>query len=121
MYISGTASIRGEDDVSINRTDKQTEITLSNIENLISGENIMLENGLKAETTRLNATATLDDIIYLRTYIKNIKDASTIDNAIGDKFQFHNLVEADICRPELLVEIGGEAVLHVKKQGSILQ
>lgn len=120
MYISGTASIRGEDDVSINKTDKQTKVTLSNIENLISGENIMIENGLKAETTRLNATATLDDIIYLRTYIKNIKDASTIDNAIGSKFKFHNLVEADICRPGLLVEIEGEAVLHVKKQGSTI-
>jgi len=29
-------------------------------------------------------------------------------------------VEADICRPGLLVEIEGEAVLHVKKQGSTI-
>lgn len=104
IFISGTASIRGEETVGIGDPAEQTEITINNITQLYSKE--ILE---QISVEKLNPKYG-----HARVYIKDKKDFSEIRRTF--KRHFGNLpvvyIVADICRNDLLVEIEGKVILE---------
>lgn len=102
FFISGTASITGQDTVCIGDVAGQTEVTIRNIAVLMTPEavcgKVMEFDGNK------NAT-------YLRVYIKCMEDfpiVRKICEKIYGENACINYVQADVCRKDLLVEIEGE-------------
>jgi hypothetical protein len=104
IFISGTASIRGEETVGTGDPAKQTEITINNIKQLYSKE--ILE---KISVEKLNPKYG-----HARVYVKNRKDFAVIRKTFRN--HFGNLpvvyIVADICRNDLLVEIEGKVILE---------
>jgi enamine deaminase RidA (YjgF/YER057c/UK114 family) len=103
IFISGTASIRGEKTVGISDPVKQTEITIQNMQRLYSQEilSALTENSLRPVYG------------HARVYVKNRKDFAAIKKTF--KNYYGNLpvvyIIADICRDDLLVEIEGKVIL----------
>jgi enamine deaminase RidA (YjgF/YER057c/UK114 family) len=104
ILISGTAAISGQASDDQLSAEHQTQMTIQNILRLISVENIT-KHGISSDEKA--------SIQSLRVYVKYRKDISNV-KAVCMKY-FPELpiiyVVADICRPELLVEIEGLAVL----------
>lgn len=98
-FISGTAAIRGEYSTHIQSPQKQTELTLDNIEYLISLENLQYNS---CPDTSLK-------ICNLRVYIKNRNHYQVIRKTVEIRFPLIPAIYlfTDICREELLVEIEG--------------
>lgn len=101
-YVSGTAAIRGE--LSLEDTDarRQTQMTLENIEHLISVDNHRLFGAEIRHQAPLGA---------MRVYVKNREDYESIHQHVksyGEKIPAV-YTQADVCRDELLVEIEGIA------------
>jgi len=100
LLIGGTASIRGEDSVHIDSPTAQLTETLVNID--------MLLESTDALARREN------DIIAVRVYCPKPQFDAALLPAIARAFPAARQVEfmrAELCRPELLVEIEGVAVL----------
>ncbi len=101
IYISGTAAIRGEESVDIDNIARQTQVTMENIEHLIS-EPTLSEFGVShnMEGTRLRA---------LRVYIKNEADTAAAKEYMDTHYPtiptFY--LWGNVCREELLIEIEG--------------
>lgn len=105
IFISGTAAIIGQLSDHLNSVEHQTEMTIRNIQRLISAENIR----------RFGVETVVDPMItYLRVYVKYEDDFETVKQICCKHFTAIPLsfVVADICRPELLLEIEGLAVLQ---------
>lgn len=103
VYVSGTASIVGEETVAVGDVAAQTRITMENIEKLISTENIFNATGFEFNDIGYS---------YARVYVKNKADFDTV-TAICHKYFSSipfSLVQADICRDHLLVEIECELI-----------
>lgn len=104
-WISGTASIVNSETCHAGDIEGQTRQTLDNIERLISPENFV-RSGLE------KAGATLQDLARVRVYIKRPEDFATCrricEQRLGSVPTVY--VTADICRPDLLVEIEGVAL-----------
>ncbi|MDA8387079.1 MAG: hypothetical protein M0Z58_00275 [Nitrospiraceae bacterium] len=107
-WISGTASIvlsesRHPDDV-----EKQTEQTIGNIERLISRENFAL-HGVDGAGARLR------DLAAVRVYVKRPEDFERCRAVCERRLHGAPVIYtvADVCRPELLVEI--EAVAFSRR------
>jgi enamine deaminase RidA (YjgF/YER057c/UK114 family) len=108
LFISGTASIIGQDTVGIGDVEQQTIITLKNIARL-------------TDTASLRHYIWKPDIgegslILMRVYVKKQDDFVKVKSICNN---FHPgvpviLIEADICRDNLLVEI--EAEFSIKDQ-----
>ncbi|WP_346861434.1 hypothetical protein [uncultured Draconibacterium sp.] len=104
IFISGTASITGERTIGVGDPVAQTEITIQNIKRLYSDEVLknMSQDKLRAKYG------------HARVYVKNRKDFAAIKTTF--KTHFGNLpvvyIIADICRPDLLVEIEGKVILE---------
>lgn len=103
-WVSGTASIVDSETVHIGDIEKQTDQTLTNIERLID----------EANFERLGwpgAGATLDDLAKVRVYVKNEADyekcRAVCERRLGPIPAIY--AQADVCRPDLLVEIEGVA------------
>lgn len=98
-FISGTAAIRGEYSAHIQSPQKQTELTLDNIEYLISLKNLQYNS---CPETSLK-------ICNLRVYIKNRNHYQVIRKTVEARFPLIPAIYlfTDICREELLVEIEG--------------
>ena len=103
FYISGTASIIGSKTVHTNNLDAQIDETFHNIEVLIGAANLK-----KYE----HPGFTLEDISYLRVYVKRAVDfqkiREQISSILGDEIPVIYANNA-ICRPDLLLEIEGFA------------
>jgi enamine deaminase RidA (YjgF/YER057c/UK114 family) len=103
-WISGTASIVNSESRHPGDIEKQTEQTIDNIEQLIAPANFAL-HGLK------NAGAQLHDLAKIRVYVKRPGDfarcKAICERRFGPVPAIYAL--ADVCRPELLVEIEGAA------------
>ena len=98
IFISGTAAIKGEHSNHSTSAVEQTAETMEIMDNLVSKENIPVENNGSHYR-------------FLRVYVKNECDIPAVReymNAHYPTADKHYLV-ADICRPELLVEIEGLA------------
>ncbi|MDA1273988.1 MAG: Rid family hydrolase [Verrucomicrobia bacterium] len=98
--VSGTASIVNSRTCHPGDILRQTEQTLENIERLIAPENFA-RHGLPA------AGATLSDIAKLRVYVKHPEDYEACREVCERRLPRVPAIylRADICRPDLLVEI----------------
>ncbi|NLT72296.1 MAG: dioxygenase [Verrucomicrobiaceae bacterium] len=103
-WISGTASIVNAATVHPGDAARQTEQTLDNIEKLIAPENF-------ARHGWADAGASLRDLAKVRVYVKRPEDYETCravcERRLGAIPAIYAL--ADVCRPDLLVEIEGVA------------
>lgn len=98
IYVSGTAAIRGEMSLTGVGIEKQTVITLENIENLFS-----------KQTLRAN-DIDLDKDLFVsnfRVYLKNGEDFAAASRIITERYPGVPAVYvlSDVCRDELLIEI----------------
>lgn len=113
-WISGTASIVNSETVHLEDVEKQTEQTIDNIERLISSENFE-RHGISG------AGARLGDLAKVRVYVKRPGDYEKC-RAICER-RFGPLptiyAQADLCRPNLLVEIEGVAFSRVHDAATI--
>ncbi len=96
VLISGTAAIKGENSELSSDPATQAEAAIAVVESLVAPGNILPEN----KRFRFN---------HLRVYIKKEEDAGQIIRTLGSHWKgipIHYML-ADICRPELLLEIEG--------------
>jgi len=104
IFVSGTASIVDSESRYIGDVEGQTNQTLDNIEALISEDNLR-RHGLPGLGT------TFDNLGLARIYIKRQEDFEKVQaicrSRLGDLPMVFAV--ADVCRPELLVEIEGMA------------
>ncbi len=104
IFISGTASITDSETRFVGDVEGQTRQTLENIAQLI-GEDNMRRHGLPG------LGATLDDVAVARVYVKRQQDCPNVRSVcraqLGDTPTV--CAVADVCRPDLLVEIEGMA------------
>jgi len=103
-WISGTASIVNSESRYPGDIRRQTEQTIENIERLLTGENFAL-HGLGDVKTDLH------DLAKIRVYLKRPEDFSACKAICERRFGSVPAIYAvaDVCRPELLVEIEGVA------------
>jgi enamine deaminase RidA (YjgF/YER057c/UK114 family) len=103
-WVSGTASIVNSESVFAGDVERQTEQSIDNIQALIGPENFA-RHGLAG------GGAKLQDLAKIRVYVKHAEDFEKC-RAICER-RFGPLpaiyAQADVCRPELLVEIEGVA------------
>jgi enamine deaminase RidA (YjgF/YER057c/UK114 family) len=104
VLVSGTASIIDSESHHIDDVARQTHETLDNIAALISADNF-------GNHGQAGLGATLDDLAFARAYVKRAEDYAVVRDAcrarLGDVPVVYTV--ADMCRPELLVEIEGIA------------
>lgn len=109
-WISGTASIVNAETVHPGDVEKQTEQTLTNIERLIDSANF-------GRLGWNDAGATLDDLAKVRVYVKHHDDyekcRAVCERRLGRIPAIY--AQADVCRPDLLVEIEGVAFSPVRE------
>ncbi len=103
LFISGTASIIGQETVGIGNVEKQTVVSIENIKKLSDPSRIsklISKTGLPEEKFSL-----------LRVYIKRQRDFRVVRQICEGYFPGVPVtyIEADICRDNLLIEIEGEA------------
>jgi enamine deaminase RidA (YjgF/YER057c/UK114 family) len=103
-WISGTASIVNSETQYPGEVAKQTEQTIDNIERLIAPENFQ-------QHSVQGAGARLSDLAKVRVYIKRQEDFAACHAVCERRFGAVPAIYAvaDICRPDLLVEIEGIA------------
>jgi enamine deaminase RidA (YjgF/YER057c/UK114 family) len=103
-WVSGTASIVDAESRHLDDPEKQTTQTIDNIERLIAANNFDA-HGLKGAGARLR------DLAKIRVYLKRPQDLAKCRAICEKRFGPVPAVYAvaDICRPELLVEIEGVA------------
>lgn len=106
IYISGTAAIHNEQTLAKNDLYGQVQVTMDNILNLISADN--------PDMKPVYEQGGQPGINYLRAYIKPGQNMHIVKNYLKEKFHGVDLLllEADICRDDLLVEIEGIAVAN---------
>ena len=100
VFISGTAAILGENTINDNNVETQTEITIDNIDSLISSQNMNTHGILMYGKTAKE---------YIRVYVKDEKEIPKVKQVCEKRWgniQALYLV-SDICRDDLLVEIEG--------------
>jgi enamine deaminase RidA (YjgF/YER057c/UK114 family) len=112
IFVSGTASITGSESRHPEDVEAQTRQTLENIEALISEGNLR-RHGMPG------LGATLGDLALARVYVKRREDYGTCRavcrSMLGELPTIYAV--ADVCRPELLVEIEGIAFSRVGEAG----
>jgi enamine deaminase RidA (YjgF/YER057c/UK114 family) len=114
--VSGTASIVNARSYHVGDVVRQTEQTIENIERLIAPENFA-RHGLPG------AGAKLRDIAKLRVYVKNAEDYEKCREVCERRLPLVPALylHADICRPELLVEIEAVAFSPYRANGTTPQ
>jgi enamine deaminase RidA (YjgF/YER057c/UK114 family) len=104
IFVSGTASITHSETRHIGNAEAQTHETIDNIDALI-GERNLARHGLPGLGSRIA------DLGQVRVYVKCAADYAKIRAAcqerLGDVPAIYTI--ADVCRPDLLVEIEGIA------------
>ncbi len=107
VFISGTASIKGEKTISVGDVKEQTKITIDNILELTMKKN-MESIGVMGDDS-----PTYD---YVRVYMKNRDDFNEVKQVVEQQMKVKEIiyVEADICRNNLLVEIEADVILEKK-------
>ncbi len=110
IFISGTASITDSQTMHPGDVVKQTEETLDNIAALIAEENVG-RHGLPGLGTSLTSLG------FARVYIKRPEDYAAVREVCERRLGMLPTIYAvaDICRPELLVEIEGVAFSRLEQ------
>lgn len=108
-FVSGTASITASETRHEDDAVAQTQQTLDNIAALISEENFSAHG-------EPGHGGTLDDLALARVYIKRQEDYAKVravcQSRLGEMPTVYAI--ADVCRPDLLVEIEGVAFSEAK-------
>jgi len=106
IYVSGTASIRGEKTMHVGDVEKQTFTTIENVFHLFSKEN-QESLGLKFDVSQIRFS-------HLRAYVKYNKHIPLVKKICESKLNSNSslFLISDVCREDLLVEI--EGVFSVK-------
>ncbi len=109
LYVSGTASIKGEDTYGKSNIKSQTLATLENIDNLISLNNA--KSALGKDEAIYSDSVGLNNLSYARIYVKEEELIPSVKQLCD--YYFCNVPKiyliADICRDDLLVEIESAA------------
>lgn len=116
MLVGGTASVRGEDSVHLDSLHGQTLETLANLASLVSAAEHRCEPVSEAEQSQC-----LSHYRELRIYHPRESDGSAIDECMAKHLPRTTRIErvqADLCRPELLIEIEGLAQLQLGQHGA---
>ena len=102
LFVSGTASILGQETIGIEDVDKQTVVTIENINKIYNSSRIRQLTG--------NTETDAGRLALLRVYIKNQSDFLRVKSICQEHFPgvLAVYIEADICRDNLLVEIEAE-------------
>ena len=105
VFVSGTASITDSESRHSEDPVKQTEQTLDNIAMLIEGENLT-QHGIPGVACGLN------NLECVRIYVKRSSERELIRQVCERRLPEVPIIYtvADVCRPELLVEIEGIAL-----------
>ncbi len=105
LFISGTASIIGQETIGKGDIREQTIVTIENIKKLTDIERI---NQILGESD-----SSLGRYSLLRIYIKNQEDFETVKSICSEHFPMTpaSYIESDICRDDLLTEIEGEFLI----------
>lgn len=105
VYISGTASITDSESRFEGDPERQTHQTLDNIAALVTAENLA-KHGVKG------FGATLEHLVVARVYVKNREHFPAVRQVCEQRIPGTPVIYtfADVCRPELLVEIEGVVV-----------
>ncbi len=105
LYISGTASIIGQETIGKEDVMEQTVVTIENIKKLTNNERI---SQLMESSDLVQGKFSL-----LRVYIKNQEDFGMVRTICNEHFPQVPAVfiEADICRDDLLTEIEAEFLI----------
>ena len=98
LYVSGTASIRQSESLYSTDAQAQMQVALSNLDSVAQAAG--LSQGLNSKSVGLRT---------IRLYVRHAKYWPLVEKLVKSELvreedQF-NVVEADLCRPELLVEI----------------
>jgi len=103
-WISGTASIVRSESVFLGDAAAQTRQSLDNIERLLAPENFARQGMAGVE-------ASLRDLAKIRVYVKRPEDYDACRAVCEERLGAIPAVYAlaDVCRPELLVEVEGVA------------
>ncbi|MES1264142.1 MAG: hypothetical protein ABUU24_00650, partial [Variovorax sp.] len=105
LFISGTASIVGHETVHVGQLLPQLEETLRNLAAVIAAAN--------ARTSAVFDLSALDCVVYVRHAADAPLVRQALEAALGPAAHTVShavYLEADICRPDLLVEIEAHAV-----------
>jgi enamine deaminase RidA (YjgF/YER057c/UK114 family) len=105
LFVSGTASIIGQDTIGIDNVEEQTIVTLDNINKLTDSARISHLSGKPGSYA--------GSPILLRVYIKNQYDIPKVKAICDQRYPgvCSVFIEADICRDNLLVEIEAEFLI----------
>jgi hypothetical protein len=109
IFVSGTSSISGEESLGTSDIGQAINSTIQNIQKVIDPTQISEILKKKIMTHDL-------DIKFARVYLKNddnLKDVQKVINQIFPNVAVSYLI-ADICRPELLIEI--EVYAEIEKK-----
>ena len=106
LFISGTASILGQDTIGIDDVERQTIVTIENINKLTDQKRI----GQMISGTDID----WGQFILLRVYVKKTEDILQVKKICMEKYPEipQAFVESDICRDNLLVEIEAEFLIN---------
>ncbi|MDR0338625.1 MAG: hypothetical protein LBI18_16255 [Planctomycetaceae bacterium] len=107
VFVSGTASITESESRFPENPEKQTEQTLDNIAQLIDGKNLE-RHGI------LGFVSDLSHLKIARVYVKRPNELAVIKKVCDQRLGMIPILYtiADVCRPELLVEIEGVVVVN---------
>jgi enamine deaminase RidA (YjgF/YER057c/UK114 family) len=105
IFVSGTAAIKGQNTIYQTDVDNQTKLTIDSINQLISSENISQQLGIN-----YNFEIKFSSV---RVYVKNFSDMLVVSEICEQHYTQIPIiiVNSDICRDDLLVEI--EAVCQI--------
>jgi enamine deaminase RidA (YjgF/YER057c/UK114 family) len=111
IFVSGTASIVQSESRFLDDVESQTRQTLDNIAMLI-GEANFRRYGVSGHG------AFLGDLASIRVYVKRPEDFAKVKAVCEDRLGGVPAVYvvANVCRPELLVEIEGVAISHASER-----
>lgn len=100
IFVSGTSSVVGHDTVHAGNVNAQLDETIRNLNEVIG-----------CAAARIGRSAKFRDSATAKLYVRNAGDSAAITSRLRQEFPDVSLlvVEADICRADLLLEI--EAVL----------
>ncbi|MFE3784779.1 FkbO/Hyg5 family chorismatase [Amycolatopsis sp. NPDC059090] len=103
LFVSGTASILGEDTVHVGDTARQTLEILRNIDVLVGSDNLG-RHGVNGYGY------TLQDLDQIKVYVRDPEDLAAVRYICAQVFRADSEIayfNVDVCRPDLLVEIEG--------------
>lgn len=105
IYVSGTAAVVGELSSHADDIERQTLISIENIINLLSPDNLSKYG--------INVDLRTNGFSYIRTYVKYKADLERVKRICEKHFKSENFqyLISDICRDDLLVEIEGSIFL----------